>query len=96
MKIFVQNIPQALSDPFYYIKNIYNDDTFNYHIHGGEQSGVIYPVGYTVNQRVSKGPPDNSGNILAILDDSLLKFEITYYPIEDHTTVMMDPQVKVQ
>jgi len=75
--IILQIIPRALSDPFYYIKDIYDKDTFNYHVHGGEREGIIYLAGGSINWRISKGPPDINGIIPAILDNSDQKFDIT-------------------
>jgi len=83
--IILQIIPRALSDPFYYIKDIYDKDAFNYHVHGGQQAGIIYPVGGSINWRISKGLRDINGIRPAILDNSDLKFDITYYQVEDHT-----------
>jgi len=85
--IILQSIPHALSDPFYYIKDIYDKDAFNYHVHGGERAEIIYPAGGTINRRISKGPPDSYGIIPAILDKSDQKFDITHYQTEDHTPV---------
>ena len=81
----MRNSPRALSDPFYYIPKIIDKDDFNYHVHGGGHGAIIYPVlGGSTNNRISKGLKiDSSGNRLAILDTSVLKFDINIYPIDD-------------
>ena len=75
----MQNIPHALSDPFYYIPKIIDKDDFNYHVHGDEEEAIIYPVlGGSPDKRISKGDGNKPPAILATSD---LKFHIITYPI---------------